>query len=127
MKTPSLIWIAATCGMAALVLTGCGSGLPPKSNPDEARQALQVCLEAWQKGETSEALAGRKPAVYFNEIRDRPEWKLKSFSIAEDHETYGQSVRLSAQLTILTSDGETFQKKMHFLIDTAPAIVIVPG
>lgn len=114
--------------LAASGLAGCGGGsLPPQANPDDARAALTTALEAWKKGETSESLASREKPIYFNEIRDRPEVRLVEFTINPDHGFYGQSVRLIVNVTFEYTDGTTEEQKMKFLIDTAPAIVIVPG
>lgn len=114
--------------LASFGMVGCGSGsLPPQANPDDARAALTIALEAWKKGETSESLASREKPIYFNEIRDRPDVRLLQFTIGQEHGFYGQSVRLFVTASFEHSDGTVEEQKMKFLIDTAPAVVIVPG
>lgn len=110
----------------ALLAAGCGGGsLPPKADADEARKTLVIALDGWKAGETAETLAARQPPIFFNELK--ADQKLVSYTIADGHEMYGQSVRLSATLHLKMPDGSTKERKVSFLIDTAPALVIVQG
>jgi hypothetical protein len=106
---------------------GCGGTLPPRASPDEARAALVTALDAWKNGETAEALAGRQPPVYFNEPNCRPGVHLLRYTLSDGHEFYGQSVRITVVLSLKQSDGNTRERKASYLIDTSPAVVIVPG
>src|SRR5262245_24147522 len=111
-----------------LAATGCGgSALPPQASPDEARSALVRALDTWQKAESIKALAQGQPAVYFNDPRCTPDVKLIAYKILEAHESYGQSVRIEVEMTFQLKDGTTKERKVSYLIDTSPAIVIVPG
>jgi hypothetical protein len=110
------------------VAAGCGGpALPPPASPDRARAALTAALDAWQNGETVESLAGRDPPLYFNEPKCRPESPLAGYTLSDGHEVYGQSVRIAVVLTLKLPDGTTRERNVTYLIDTSPAIVIVPG
>ena len=110
----------------AVFAAGCGGGsLPPPADPAAARQTLTAALDAWKAGETTEALAARHPPIYFNDLK--PELRLLAYTIADGHEMYGQSVRLSVTLSVKLPDGSTKERKVTYLIDTAPALVIVQG
>ena len=112
--------------LVAVLAAGCGSGsLPPAADPDLARQTLTTALDAWKAGETAESLAARQPPLFFNDLK--ADHALLAYTIADGHEVYGQSVRLSATLTLKLPGGATKERKVVYLIDTAPALVVVQG
>jgi hypothetical protein len=116
-----------TCFLLMPVL-GCGGGsLPPMASPDQARSALTTALEAWKSDASIEALTKRQPPIYFNEPRLKSDAKLLNFQLRDSHEMYGQSVRIEVDMTFQQKDGTTKERKVSYLIDTSPAIVIVPG
>jgi hypothetical protein len=115
-------------GLLLAVLAGCSSGsLPPKASPDQARAALTRALDAWRKGESIDDLTRGDPAVYFNEPRCKSDVKLLAYQVDDAHEYYGQTVRIAVALTFQFPDGTTKERKASYLIDTSPAVVIVPG
>jgi hypothetical protein len=116
-----LFWVV----MAAAI--GCGGSLPPRASPDDARSALVRALDTWQKAESIQALAQGQPAVYFNDPRCTPDVKLVTYKMLDAHEFYGQSVRIEVEMTFQLKDGTTKERKVSYVIDTSPAIVIVPG
>jgi hypothetical protein len=111
----------------AAVAAGCTGTLPPQASPDEARAALVTALDAWKNGESAEALAGRQPPLYFNEPNCRAGVRLLGYTLSEGHESYGQSVRIAVVLSLKQADGSVRERKASYLIDTSPAVVIVPG
>jgi hypothetical protein len=116
-------------GMALLMAAtlGCaGNPLPPQASPDQAREALRTALDAWQKGESIEALAQREPPVYFNDPKCRSSLRLQGYKLVDGHNFHGQSVRLAAVLSLKQEDGQTQDREVGYLVDTSPAIVIVP-
>jgi hypothetical protein len=130
-ETMSATWVRCRlpllCLLFAVAPAGCNSDLPPQASPDQARAALVTALDAWQKGETVESLAARESPIYFNDSKWQPDVRLVSYTVSEGHEMYGQSVRLTGTLTLKQPDGSTKERKFNYLIDTSPAIVIVPG
>jgi hypothetical protein len=124
-----LLWIVGiglAIGMTIFLLPGCGNSLPPQADANQARVVLQEALESWQKGETIDSLAQRTPPIYFNDPKCIPGIKLVSFQIEDGHENHGQSVRISASLSLTLKDGTKKEKKYRYLIDTSPTVVIVP-
>jgi hypothetical protein len=120
--------LALGLGLHLAVLAGCHSGsLPPQASPERARTALTRALDAWQKGESLDALAQRDPAVYFNDPKCRSDVQLLTYKMGDAHEFYGQSVRIPVVLSFKLPNGTTKERKTTYLIDTSPAIVIVPG
>jgi hypothetical protein len=112
--------------IAALVAAGCQSGsVPPQSNPDQAREALTTALEAWKKGEPLDGLARRQPPIHFNDSKAR-ETQLLDYKLEDGHTFYGQTVRIPVVLSLKRGDGSTKEKKAAYLVDTVPAVVIVP-
>lgn len=110
----------------ALVATGCGrSSLPPQADPDEARGALRAALASWQSGAPADALAKGTPPVFFNDPRCRAGARLLGYTIDESHAVHGRSVRIAAVVSLKHPDGSTRDRKTNYLIDTAPAVVIV--
>jgi hypothetical protein len=101
--------------------------LPPPASPDQARTALAAALDAWQRGEPVDTLTGGDPPIHVNDPAVRTGAQLLGYTLAEGHETYGQSVRLTASLSLRLADGTTRVRKASYLIDTSPAVVIVPG
>lgn len=92
---------------AVLLILGLGAAgcsrstpTPPPPAPEEARTALRVFLEAWQRGDGSQQLVGRRPAIHGRE----PEWsagaRLIEFDIAEEGAPFGNSYLVRARLTV---------------------------
>lgn len=109
-----------------LAFLGCGgSSLPPEADPDQARAALETALATWQKGDSTQALAKGGSPIYFNDPKCRG-MKLLSYKIEEGNAFHGQSVRIVSFLSLKSKDGNTKEKKFAYLVDTSPAIVIVP-
>jgi len=125
MTKPTLLPAGLVFILAAL--PGCKNTLPPAANADEARAALKIALDTWKSGGTSEALTQRTPPIYFNESKWQPDVRLISYAIRHGHEMYGQSVRLTVSLAFKRPDGTTKEREATYLVDTSPAIVIVPG
>src|SRR5687768_7004218 len=103
---------AGACGLLLAVLAGCGGGsVPEQASPDAARTALQTALDAWQKGESIDALAERTPRVYFNDPKCRAGAQLLGYKLEDGHAFHGQSVRLEVTLTLKLPDGTTKERK----------------
>ena len=106
---------------------GCeGGSVPPQANPDKARAALARALDAWKNGEPIDALARGAEPIYFNDPKCRSDARLVGYEMADAHEFHGQSVRIPVVLSVKFPDGTTKEHPTSYLIDTSPAIVIVP-
>jgi hypothetical protein len=112
--------------LGALAL-GCGGSLPERASPEKARQALETALDAWKKGTSFETLAKGTPPIYFNDPKYKDGRPLSDYAVQDGHEFHGQSVRLSAKLTLAGKDGgATKERAVAYLVDTSPVVVIVP-
>jgi hypothetical protein len=112
-----------------LVLGGCGGsrGLPPAADTEKARAALTTGLEAWKSGQQPDALKSQDPSIFFTDLAWEEGQRLEAYQIAAEIEPSGQSVVASAVLTLRNRQGAVVKKNVRYLIDTSPAVVIVPG
>jgi hypothetical protein len=51
---------------------------------------------------------------------------LLDYKLEDGHTFYGQTVRIPVVLSLKRGDGSTKEKKAAYLVDTVPAVVIVP-
>jgi hypothetical protein len=115
--------------LGAVLLLGCGRGggsLPEQADPAQAKQALRLALDAWQKGDSTDALRERTPAIHFNDPKPASGVRLLSYELPDAHEFFGQSVRLKVKALVEQKDGAQRERTLTYLIDTSPAVVIVP-
>ncbi|MCI0377488.1 MAG: hypothetical protein L0215_07775 [Gemmataceae bacterium] len=120
-----LLW--GTTLLFSAALGGCGGGsLPDRADPQKAKDALRTALETWQKGEPIETLAKRAPPIYFNDPKATEGARLTSFELDDNHEFFGQSVRVTVKATLERESGKSKQRQLNYLVDTSPAVVIVP-
>lgn len=117
-------WAAALLGVAALA--GCGSSLPERPDPEQAKQALRTALDAWQNGESIEDLTKRTPPIYFNDPKATDGVQLKSYEFEGSPEFSGQSVRIAVKATLQRDQRDGKERSLAYLVDIASAIVIVP-
>lgn len=99
--------------------------MPPAADPEVARGALKEALTLWKKDEDPKILQNQNPPVFFNDPKLAPGIKLVDFEVEEGFETFGQSVRMAARLSLKNKDGSTREKKFRYLVDTGKATVIV--
>ncbi len=107
-----------------LCAVGCSEPLPPVTNPEQARVALETALDAWQKGETAESLQTRLPAIHVNDPDWRSNKQLVKYQIGSG-QGHGNSWRCEVQLTFQDSAGNATQRHIKYIIDTEPALVVV--
>ena len=107
-----------------LFSAGCSPPLPPVANPERAREGLAKALDAWQKGDTVEALQARTPAIHVNDPDWRSNKKLVKYQI-ESGQAHGNSWRCEVVLTVQDSNGNATPHKIKYIIDTDPTLVVV--
>src|SRR5262249_20621679 len=109
------------------VLVGCGGGsLPDQADPAQAKEGLPLALDAWQKGQSLDALRARTPAIHFNDHKPAAGMRLLSYELRDEHEFFGQSVRFKVKATVEQKGGASKERTLTYLVDTSPAVVIVP-
>jgi hypothetical protein len=121
-------WVRPRCLLMALVpvlVIGCAKPPPEPADPDKARQVLRSALDAWQKGETPDALKARQPPIYFNDTDWQAGRRLAGYQVKEDGKHYGAQFRCSVVLSLEGDMGKRSDKPVKYLVDTHPAVVIV--
>lgn len=110
---------------ALVLLAGCaGSTVPPPVDPADARQQLTVALDAWKAGEPFGALAQRDPPIVFVEPLWEKGTRLLDYQVSPV-ELNGRQGRGTAQLSLEEKGGKSYQRKIAYVIDTHPRVVIV--
>jgi hypothetical protein len=113
------------CCLVALV-SGCGKTVAPDEpvDPAKAKEVLTAALDAWKGGAAYGALESRSPPVVFAE----PLWEggatLNSYELGTVELT-GRQGRCTVKLSLTTKDGKPMERRVGYLIDTAPRAVIV--
>ncbi|MCS7017274.1 MAG: hypothetical protein NZM42_14305 [Gemmatales bacterium] len=124
-------FIARVCrfGLPVLVLVGgsllsCRPG-PATADPDQAREALQKTLEAWQQGNLPDSLKNANPPVIITE----PQWsqgkRLIKYELINSGEPCGHDWKIAVRLWLRAPDGSIAQESGIYVIGTHPRIVIV--
>lgn len=121
----TVLFLLGASGLV-LGLSGCGRSLPAAADPETARQALRIALDTWQQGGSWETLRQRSPAIYFTDLDWRAGCRLRSYQL-HDSEPHGVQLRCPVVLKLVDPQGKEKEKTTTYLIDTAPAIVIVPA
>src|SRR5262245_29335460 len=94
-----------------LVAAGCGSGLShPAEAVDRGRQALEVALESWKKGEPPARLKGLpEPIEFADDLRDGGQ-KLLGYRLTRTNATDPAVIRYTAVLTLKDRRGRTAER-----------------
>jgi hypothetical protein len=102
---------------------GCRGHPPAPANPERGREALQLVLDAWQKGDTLESLKQRDRSI----VAIDPEWSSGARLIAykvESDGLIGAEVRCQVTLSVL-KNGKTVRKKAVYNVGTSPVLTVV--
>lgn len=109
--------------LAAVGLIGCGGGPPPPTDPAAGVAALRAALEAWQAGETPDALKGRSPPVT---VVDR-DWgkgiKLAKFEI-EEAAAEPNGYDLGCPVKLWLGDGRKPPVRVRYVVALSPNVVV---
>lgn len=114
---------AAAC--LALIFASCGSKeVPQPIDTAEAGRHLENALKSWKADEPYPGLAERTPSIVFNEPLWQDGAKLLSYEL-EQVELQGRQGRCTVKLTLKDKAGKQYERKIGYVIDTVPRIVIV--
>jgi hypothetical protein len=125
MKTSVLFRLSLL--VALLVLgPGCGSKtFPAEADPDQAREALRMALETWQKGERPEVLGELASPVTMGDEDWQAGHRLVRYRLTDRAERIGVGLRCGASLTLQRPKGRIVQKTVTYRVQTEPRLVIV--
>jgi hypothetical protein len=117
---PILLMLTTAC----LALAGCGSSLPPATDPAQGREALKTVLETWKRGGAIDELKSGKPPIH---ARD-PDWsagaKLTNYEIAPEDARAGVDLVLTVKLALVQPDGQTRERKVGYTVAIGSATVV---
>ena len=114
---------AAVC--LVLAFAGCGTNnVPQPIDTAEAGRHLEAALKSWKADEPYSGLADRSPSIVFNEPLWQDGAKLLSYDL-EPVELQGRQGRSTAKLTLKDKAGKQYERRIGYVIDTVPRIVIV--
>lgn len=111
-------------GLWCLGGLACNSNQGVSADPDQARDILKQSLEAWQKGESTEAFKLRTN-ITVAERRWNDGVQLLSFEITTDSEMNGFDWQCAVKTKIKNKDGKTTEEKAVYGVSTAPHRVVV--
>ncbi len=115
--------IAAAC--LAFFIAGCGSkDAPQPIDTAEAGRHLESALQSWKADEPFSGLAERSPSIVFNEPLWQEGIKLLNY-VLEPVELQGRQGRCTAKLSLKDKAGKQSERRIGYVIDTVPRIVIV--
>ena len=123
-----MIDMKSRAGLTVLVLTlvmalGC-KRMAQQSEPEQARETLRRALDAWQQGESQDALQKQSSITAVD-----PHWqagvRLTQYEIIGDGQSSGFDWQCQVRLSLQDNGGKSSQAKATYSISTATVKVIV--
>lgn len=124
--TRSIVWTrgrAWGAAMVALLAAGCTSPNAPVDSP-QARQALVQALDAWQAGETPDALRAQTPSITVGDVDWEAGKQLASYEILPAENNDGANLHCTVKLKFKGSSGANASEQVTYIVGTAPVITI---
>ncbi len=122
-STPPLKNIAgAILAVIGFALAGCGPGIPPPVDKDQAIKSLNSALAAWQKGDKPEDLKKAASIQMYDTAWDKG-LKLTKFEI-DDTAAKPSGFDLGVPVRLWFGNEEDGPRTIKYTITTSPAIVI---
>jgi hypothetical protein len=103
---------------------GC-SGLspPPPADPDQARTALRLALEAWHKGAAPESLKQGEPAIRVIDHEWASGYRLLHYQVEQDT-PLGANLHCHVHLSLKNTRGTRVQKRARYNVATGPVVTV---
>jgi hypothetical protein len=115
--------VLAIISVAAL-FSGCGRGknyTPAQaSTPEAARQTLTAALDAWKSGTDKQSLAKRPAALYVGDEDWSSGMRLSDYSLLDQGEQFGPSVRFVVDLQLTAANGAAARKRARYVVGVNP-------
>lgn len=111
--------------LAVLVAAGCGPpSLQEETDPAQAREGLRTALDAWQRGESPDALRSASPAIQAADHDWTAGTRLKGYQIVSDGKRAGIEMSFRVVLTLQQPNGKTIRKNVAYTVGTRPALTV---
>ena len=118
-------WAAAGPALLLLLAAGCGKGLPPEMDANQAREALTAALDAWKAGRSPDTLRQNTPPVDFRDVAWERGARLTGYQVKAE-ERFGLSVRFTVGLRLQQNGGDR-ERVAVYNVDAGPTVVIRPN
>ncbi len=116
-------WLYLSAWLIVVSLSvGCGYSAQNLSlDQDQARQACETFLKAWQKGGTSKAL---EPEIVGTDEAWKAGMKLVSFEVLPDEFNDGTNLHMKVKLTLADDSGKTSETNVTYVVGTSPRVTV---
>lgn len=112
------------CLVLALLITGCRHDRVPVTETGDAGRLLEITLQAWADGESSDHQRSRQPPVYVADDWWTAGYSLRGFELEDAGEQIGTNARFRVRLHGVTTDGKPVSRSVSYLVTTVPARTI---
>lgn len=107
------------------LLAGCGTSLPPETDPAAGRDVLTTVLDTWVRGGTPADLkAGASPVVAYD-----PDWeeghKLVKYEISPTDRRAGVDLLVAVKLTVAKGSDKPREKTVNFTVAIGSRTVVI--
>ena len=111
--------------LAFALVAGCGTSLPPETDPAAGRDVLKTVLDTWAKGGNPPDLkSGASPIVAYD-----PDWeegyKLVKYEIAPTDRRAGVDLLVSVKLTVAKGTEKPREKTVNFTVAIGSQTVVI--
>jgi hypothetical protein len=109
---------------AIVALAGCsGPSRPSPADSVQAREALRLALDSWQKGVAADCLKERQPPIQVVDHQWRTGYQLVRYQLGSDGQL-GANLRCQVQLALKNPKGKALNKKAVYSVGTSPVLTV---
>jgi hypothetical protein len=121
-RTASGVAVLGCC----LLLAGCAPGTYQSAPVDAAvaRKTLERVMESWKNGESIESLRKQSPAVVVQDFDWLYGIELLDYEVVDRGKEANANLIAHVKLTLKDKEGAEFEKKVTYLVGTAPALTV---
>jgi hypothetical protein len=113
-------WLAA----ALVAISGCGGGSAVQADPDQAREALRVVLDAWKAGQTPADFENRTPPIHVKDLDWKNGLQLVSYQAGGPGKLVGYDMNYAVLLELRSTKGGSIKKNAVYTVTTRPQILV---
>jgi hypothetical protein len=114
--------------LALAILTGnlcggCGGASP--ADPEQVTATLRQTLDAWQAGQTLEALASQSQPIHVAEPKWKDGFRLVRYQVDPDLKSKGFDLICSVELWMQDPKGKEIREKARYIVSAQPERTVV--